>query len=227
MQANVSGSPMAVLEVVLESPEERLLVEAGKTAWMDHTVQMRTTAMGHGGILGALKRAAGGGPWFWSELSGSGRVGIAATLPGSIESIDLRGTQGVLAHRSAFLAGSGGVHVGLGFQKQLGAGLFGGDGFLLQHLSGDGTAWVQLGGSFVAYDLPAGQTLLVHPQHVGMFDAQMSFEITMVRGIRNRLFGGEGLFFCRLQGPGRVYCQSMAVPQLAQDLEPYLRPSRA
>ncbi len=216
---------MSVLEVLLESPEDRLLVEAGKAAWMDHTVQMRTTAMEHGGLLGALKRAAGGGPWFWSELSGAGRVGIAATLPGSIESIELQGTQGVLAHRSAFLAGSGNVQVGVGFQKRLGAGIFGGEGFILQHLSGDGTVWIQLGGSFVTYNLEAGETLLIHPQHVGMFDAHMSFDITMVRGIRNRLFGGEGLFFCRLQGPGRVYCQSMAVAQLAQDLEPYL-PSR-
>ena len=110
----------------------------------------------------------------------------------------------------------------MGFQQRLGAGFFGGEGFILQHLSGDGTAWVQLGGSFVVYDLQPGEELLVHPQHVGVFDANMPFDITVVRGIRNLLFGGEGFFFCRLRGPGRVYCQSMAVAQLAQDLQPYL-----
>ncbi len=223
MQSQIVGSPLSVLDITLNQGEE-LLVEAGRTAWMDASIQMRTTAMSHGGgLFGALKRVAGGGPWFWSTLTGPGRVGIAATLPGAIEPIELRaGSSGILAHRAAFLAGTRGVQVGVGFQQRLGAGIFGGDGFVLQHLTGDGTAWVQLGGSFVPYDLQPGETLLVHPQHIGLFDDTVQFDITMIRGISNKLFGHEGLFLCRLQGPGRVYCQSMAVPQLAQDIEPYL-----
>lgn len=220
MQTQIIGSPLSVLEITLEGGDQ-ILVEAGKTAWLDASVDMQTAAMGHGGLFGALKRAAGGGPWFWTTLSGPGRVGIAATLPGTIEEISLRGS-GVLAHRSAFLAGTSGVEVGVGFQQRLGAGLFGGDGFVLQHITGNGTAWVQLGGSLVPYELQAGETLLVHPQHVGLFDDTVQFDITTIRGIRNRLFGHEGLWLAQLQGPGRVYCQSMAVPQLAADLEPYL-----
>ncbi len=225
MQSQIIGSPFGVLELTLDGPHDHVLVEAGKTAWMDAGVGMKTMATEHGGLFGAVKRALGGGPWFWTQLTGPGRVGIAATLPGAIQAIPLANGPGVFAHRDAFLAGTDTVQVGVGFQRKLGAGLFGGEGFILQHLTGAGTAWVQLGGSFVPYDLNPGETMLVHPQHVGLFDANMTFDIRLVRGIRNRLFGGEGLFFCVLQGPGRVYCQSMAVPQLAADLLPYLQPT--
>ena len=221
MQPKILGTPLSVLELTLES-DEQVLVEAGKTAWMDASIQMHTTAMTHGGLWGAIKRTAGGGGWFWTSLRGPGRVGIAATLPGSIESIALTAQSGVLAHRHAFLAGTDHVQVSMGFQRQLGAGIFGGDGFVLQHLSGDGTAWIQLGGSFVPYDLAPGEELLVHPQHVGLFEDHMPFRMVTVHGIKNMIFGNEGIFFCKLTGPGRVWCQSMALEQLAADLIPFL-----
>ncbi len=222
MQSTITGTPFNILHVQLETAADRLIVEAGKTAWLSPSVRMQTTAMQHGGLFGAIKRSLGGGPWFWTELTGPGQVAIAATLPGTIEAIPVTPQHGLLAHRSAFLAGTPGVQVGLGFQQRLGAGLFGGDGFLLQHFQGDGTVWVQLGGSLAQYELAAGQTIWIHPHHVALFDDTMAFTMTTVRGIRNLVFGGEGLFFCVLTGPGRVWCQSLAVPQLAQDLAPYL-----
>jgi len=220
MDSQIIGTPLSVLELTLTA-EDAVIVEAGVTAWLDRSVGMRTTAMGQGGLFGAIKRSLGGGGWFWTELRGPGRVGIAATLPGAIEPVPLAEGSEVLAYRHAFLAGTAGITVSLGFQKRLGAGLFGGDGFVLQRLTGPGTAWVQLGGSLVSYDLGPGEVLRVHPQHVGLFDAHMPFKIVTVPGIKNKIFGQEGLFFAELTGPGRVWCQSMALEQLAADLLPY------
>ena len=221
MQHTITGTPFNVLNIQLDS-HDRIVVEAGKTAWMEPSVHMQTSAMQHGGLWGAVKRSLGGGPWFWTSLQGPGRVAIAATLPGSIEHIDMQGGRGVLAHRSAFLAGTAEITVSVGFQQRWTAGLFGGDGFTLQHLRGTGSAWVQLGGSLTTCTLDVGESLYILPQHVALFDDSMAFQITRVKGIRNLLFGGEGVFFCRLTGPGTVWCQSMAMAQLASDLIPYL-----
>jgi len=114
-----------------------------------------------------------------------------------------------------------------GFQRSLGAGLFGGEGFVLQRLSGSCTAWVELGGEIVTYDLQPGESLQVHPGHIGMFDAAVSFDIVLMRGIKNALFGGDGLFIARLTGPGKVWLQSLTVPGLAHALQPYLREAPA
>jgi len=110
----------------------------------------------------------------------------------------------------------------MGFQQSLGAGIFGGNGFVLQKLAGSGSAWVELGGEIVTYDLPAGASLRVHPGHVGMFEDSVTFEITLVRGIRNALFGGDGLFLARLTGPGKIWLQTLTMPNLAHSLTPYL-----
>ncbi|MGY2061458.1 AIM24 family protein, partial [Nocardia gipuzkoensis] len=118
--------------------------------------------------------------------------------------------------------GAGDVGVSTSFQRRLGAGIFGGTGFTLQRVSGDGYAWVELSGEVVQYDLQPGETLRVHPGHVGMFDARVSFDIAVMRGIRNILFGADGLFLAALTGPGRVWLQSLTISNLAQALLPYL-----
>jgi uncharacterized protein (AIM24 family) len=109
-----------------------------------------------------------------------------------------------------------------GFQRSLGAGIFGGDGFLLQRLAGPCTAWVELGGEVVTYDLAAGETLQVHPGHIGMFQDSVNFDVTFMRGFANALFGGDGLFVARLTGPGKVWLQTLTVPNLAHAIAPYL-----
>ena len=130
--------------------------------------------------------------------------------------------RGAWEHRHGWLCGTPGVVPSVGLQQTFRGGMWGGDGFVLQKLSGPCQAFVELGGECVTYDLPAGQSILVHPGHVGMFQDTVGFDITMMRGIRNALFGGDGLFIARLTGPGKVWLQSMTVPNLAHAIAPYL-----
>jgi uncharacterized protein (AIM24 family) len=131
-------------------------------------------------------------------------------------------SQGYLIHRHGFLCGTDGIELSVGFQRSLGAGVFGGQGFVLQKIGGEGTAWVELDGEVVTYDLSPGETLRVHPGHVGMFEGTVNFDITMLPGIRNMLFGGDGLFLAALTGPGKVWLQSLPLSNLAHALAQYM-----
>jgi uncharacterized protein (AIM24 family) len=143
-------------------------------------------------------------------------------MPGNILPVDVSAEKVHMIHRHGFLCGTPGVELSVGFQQSLGAGIFGGDGFLLQKLGGTGQAWVELDGEVIPYDLAAGETLRVHPGHVGMFEAGVRFEITRIKGIRNMLFGGDGVFLAALTGPGRIWLQSLPLSNLAHALSPYL-----
>jgi uncharacterized protein (TIGR00266 family) len=219
--ARIHGSLLPVLELTLEDGET-IVAEAGRLSWMTAGMRMRTTLFGHGGLFGALRRAAGGGGWFWTAYTGPGILAFSSALPGQIVEVPLAPRQSVMVHARGFLAGTAGVRVSVGFQRRLGAGLFGGDGFILQKIEGAGTAWVELTGQVVPYDLDRDQKLWVHPGHVGMFESTVGFSVRLVRGIRNLLFGEEGLFFAELSGPGRVWCQSMPLSQLAAALAPFV-----
>jgi uncharacterized protein (AIM24 family) len=131
-----------------------------------------------------------------------------------------------LIHRHGLLCATPQIQLGVGFQQSLGAGIFGGDGFLLQKVGGYGTAWLELGGEVVVRDLAAGETLRVHPGHVGAFQASVGFNITRITGIRNMFFGGDGIFLAALTGPGRVWLQTLPLANLAHALQPYLPESR-
>jgi uncharacterized protein (AIM24 family) len=127
-----------------------------------------------------------------------------------------------MVHRHGFLCGTAGIELGVGFQQSLGAGIFGGDGFLLQRVSGAGMAWLELSGEVIVRDLQPGETLRVHPGHVGAFDARVSFQITRVPGIRNLIFGGDGIFLAALTGPGRIWLQTLPISKLAHQLQEYM-----
>ena len=127
-----------------------------------------------------------------------------------------------MIHRHGFLCATQGVELSTGFQRSLGSGLFGGEGFVLQRLGGSCTAWVELGGEIVTYDLQPGESLQVHPGHIGMFEGTINFDVIFMRGIKNALFGGDGLFIARLTGPGKVWLQTLPLPNLAAALAPYL-----
>lgn len=229
MRTQISASALPVLHVALASGET-LLAETGQLSWMTGDVQMRTTtaAAGATGFLGAVTRAFGGGGLFLTEFStrgGAGELAFAARLPGVIVEVPLEpGGPAYLLHRHGFLCGYGGLTLGAAITRSLGAGIFGGDGFRLQRLSGQGVAFVELGGELVTRSLARGETLLVHPGHVGMFEENVAFEITLIRGVANALFGGEGLFMAKLTGPGRVWLQTLTLPGLAHALAPYLAP---
>ncbi|MFG1300469.1 TIGR00266 family protein [Xanthobacter sp. V3C-3] len=226
MRHEISGTTLPVLSVTLE-PGETILAETDRLSWMTSNVAMRTTtgAGGGSGLFGAIGRALGGGGLFMTEFTargGAALVAFAATVPGSIFAMPVAPGRGYLVHRHGFLAGAPTLAIGVAVQQSLGVGVFGGDGFVLQHITGEGTAFLELGGEIVSYTLEAGQDLLVHPGHVGMFEESVSFEITTVPGVKTMLFGGDGLFLARLSGPGKVWFQSLTPAKLAHALAPYL-----
>jgi uncharacterized protein (TIGR00266 family) len=230
MDHKIHGTTLPVLEIVL-GPGEKVFSESGELSWLTSSIQMTTgTSVGgqSGGFFGALKRAFSGGTFFMSEYTAAGSQGtvaFATKLPGQFIPLQLGGAS-YLVHRHGFVCGTPGVEFTIGFQQTLGAGIFGGEGFILQKLSGQGTAYVSLSGEVVTYDLKPGETLRVHPGHVGMFQQSVQFQMTTVPGIANKLFGGDGIFLCALTGPGRIWLQSLPLPNLAHALLPYLpRPS--
>jgi uncharacterized protein (TIGR00266 family) len=226
MEHKIVGTVLPVLEVTLE-PGETLVSEAGELSWMTSAIQLRTSTQlaGGGGLFGAFKRVVGGGTLFMTEYSaagGSGMVAFATKVPGQILPVEVNPSHEFFIHRSGFMCATAGVQLSVGFQRKLGAGVFGGDGFVLQKLAGTAQAWIELDGEVVVYDLRPGETMRVHPGHVGMFESQVQFDITTVPGIKNVVFGGDGLFLAQLTGPGRVWLQSLPLASLAHALQHYL-----
>lgn len=226
MQAEIKGSTMPVLEVSLD-PGDRLVSTHGELSWMTANVQMSQTTNtgGSGGLMKGLKRMIGGGSLFmtrYESTGGPGMVAFAAKMPGHIMPVDIGPGQSFLVHRHGWLCGTAGITPSVGLQQSFRGGLWGGDGFVLQKLEGRGRAWIELSGELSHYTLGPGQTMLVHPGHVGMFEGQVQFSITRVRGISNMVFGADGFHLVALTGPGQIWLQSMPLPNLAHALAPYL-----
>jgi uncharacterized protein (TIGR00266 family) len=226
MQNRINGTTMPVLEFILD-PNEGIISEAGELSWMSASIQMTTHTQfgGGGGIFGVLKRVAGGGSLFMTEyraVGAAGELAFATKLPGHIVPVQVDPGHEYMIHRHGFLCATDQIQIGVGFQQSLGAGIFGGDGFLLQKVTGQGTAWIELSGELVVRDLQAGETLRVHPGHVGAFQSNVSFQITTVPGIKNMIFGGDGIFLAALTGPGRVWLQTLPIARLAHVIERYL-----
>lgn len=226
MKSKITGTTLPVLEIGLQ-PGDKLVAEPGEFSWMTSNVQLKTTAMTAGakGILGVLGRAFSGGGIFMTEYTSTGgdaMIAFAAKVPGTIMQVDVQPGHGYMIHRHGFLCATEGVELNVGFQQSLGAGIFGGNGFVLQKLTGTSTAWVELGGEIVTYDLQPGEMIQVHPGHVGMFQDTVNFNITFMKGVMNALFGGDGLFIAQLTGPGKVWLQTLTMPNLAHALSPYL-----
>lgn len=228
MREHIHGTTMPVLDIMLNAGES-ICAESGELSWMSAGIAMRTTTQGAGGggMMGALKRGIAGGSLFMTTYTATnqpGTVSFATHLPGQILPVDVAPQPGhsFMAHRHAYMCGTEGVRLDIGFQQRLGAGLFGGDGFILQRINGQGRAWIQLSGEIVTYTLQPGQTILVHPGHVGMFQETIQFTITTIKGMKNKIFGGDGVFLAQLTGPGQIWLQSLPVSRLAHALQPYL-----
>jgi uncharacterized protein (TIGR00266 family) len=226
MKSEIVGSTLPVVQITLQSGET-IVSEPGEFCWMSDTIRMATAARTAGakGLLGIVKRTLGGGTLFMNEFraeGGAGTVAFAAKLPGQIVEEQVDSDRTYMVHRHGYMCGTEDVALSVGFQKSLGAGIFGGEGLVLQKISGSGTVWIALGGDVIVHDLKPGETLQVHPGHIGMFEERVGFDMTMVRGISNALFGGDGLFVARLTGPGKVWLQSLTMPTLAHALVPYL-----
>ena len=226
MQANVNGTTMPVLEVMLE-PGEALISTHGELSWMTANMQLSQTANtgGGGGLGGVLKRAVGGGGVFltrYEAVGGPGMISFAAKLPGRIFPIEIGPSGGYLVHRHGWVCGTPGITPTVALQQSFRGGIFGGEGFILQKLEGQGQAWIELSGEVATYELAAGQSLLVHPGHAGLFQDSVSFTVIRLPGIANRYMGADGHHLIQLTGPGNVWLQSMPIPVLAAALSHYL-----
>lgn len=224
MHERIIGTTLPVLELSM-AKGERVIAVAGELSWMNSAITMRTSAGIGGGFLSAIKRATGGGSVFLTEYTSNapdGLLAFATRLPGHILPVDLDAQQSCSIHRHGFLCGTPGVEISVAFQRSLGAGIFGGEGFILQKLGGSGRAWIELDGEIVLYELKPGETLRVRPGHVGMFESSVRFGISRIRGIRNVLFGADGIFLAALTGPGKVWLQSLPLRNLAHALRHYL-----
>ncbi|WP_428032326.1 TIGR00266 family protein [Ancylobacter sp.] len=226
MRSKIIGTTLPVLELQLDAGD-RIIGVPDQLSWMSGDIALSTSTAGGGagGLFGLVSRAVSGGGLFMTEFHaerGPGNVAFAAKLPGSFVTVEIEPGRGYLVHRHGFVCGTTGIEVTTAFQQTLGGAVFGGEGFVLQKLAGRASAYVELSGELVTYDLQAGQQILVHPGHVGMFEESVSFEMTTMRGVRNALFGGDGLFLVRLSGPGKVWLQSLTAPGLAHAISHYL-----
>jgi uncharacterized protein (TIGR00266 family) len=223
------GQEMQYVEITLD-PGEACVAEAGAFLYMEPGIQLQTifgdgSGQEGGGIMGKLltagKRVLTGESLFMTVFSNTGgsrqKVAFASPYPGRIIALDLKQHGGrILCEKDAFLCAAKGISVGIAFQRKLGAGLFGGEGFLLQKLEGDGLAFVHSGGTVFEKLLAAGETLRVDTGCLVAFESTVNYDIQMVSGIKTMFFGGEGLFYAALTGPGRIWLQSLPFSRLAK-----------
>jgi uncharacterized protein (AIM24 family) len=215
MEATIKGTTLPVLEITLKQGES-VISTHGELSWMSPNIVLSQTTGGgggRGGFLAGVKRAIG---------AGTGMVAFATKAPGQILPMPINPGGGVLVHRHGFLCGTPGITATASPVPGLGAGLWGGEGFVLQRLEGHGEAWIELSGEVTTYQLGPGQTILAHPGHVGLLQQSVSFQVTRIQGVRNLMFGDNGFHLVSLTGPGEVWLQSMPLPLLAGALLPYL-----
>lgn len=222
MKYNIIGEPMPVVICDVE-PGETLTTESGSMSWMSPNMQMQTTT--NGGIGKAFGRIFTGEAMFqnkYTAAGGPGQIAFASSFPGSIRALEVDGTNGYILQKGCFLAGTEGVTLSVHMQKKLGAGLFGGEGFIMQKLSGKGTAFVEVDGHAVEYNLAEGQSMVVGTGHLAYMSDTCSIEIKSTGSAKNAIFGGEGFFNTLVHGPGKVVLQSMPVYKLAHAVQPYI-----
>lgn len=221
MKYEITGDNLQIVTIHLGAGE-MVYAEAGA---MNHmSANMRMEAKMKGGLLGGIKRKFSGESLFLTEFTttgSSGYVAFAGNVPGRIKPIELHGTE-FFAQKDAFLCAESSVNMDIAFTKKLGAGFFGGEGFILERFSGDGTVFIHACGDFVEMDLAEGETVKVDTGSVVGFDATVGYDITRAGGIKTSLFGGEGLFLTALTGPGHIIIQSMNIANLASALRPFM-----
>ena len=200
-----------------------MITERGSMSWMSPNMQMETTS--GGGLGKALGRMFAGDSLFlnrYTARGGPGLIAFASSFPGDIRPFEIGPGRELIVQTRGFLAAEAGVNLAVHFQKKLGAGLFGGEGFIMQRLSGRGTAFVEIDGDLMEYNLKPGQSIVVDTGNVAGFEPSVQMDIQMVPGAKNIFFGGEGLFNTVLTGPGRVWLQTMPIYNVANAIRPYI-----
>ena len=222
MRYEIKGETLPVAILYPEAGES-IITEGGAMSWMSPNMKMETTS--GGGLGKMLGRALSGEKLFqniYTAQGGPGLLACASSFPGSIEVFEIGPGRGMVLQKSAFLCAERGVELSTFFQKKLGAGLFGGEGFIMQKISGSGLCFAEFDGYVIKYDLNPGQQLVVDTGNLAAMTEGCSIDIQKVPGVKNALFGGEGLFNTVITGPGSVWLQTMSLPALAGLLIPYL-----
>lgn len=221
MQYKIVGEPLSAVICDVQ-PGETLITENGSMSWMSPNMKMDTTT--NGGIGKALGRMFSGESMFQNKYTAQGGVGqiaFASSFPGSIRAFEVTPDKPLIVQKSGFLAAEAGVELSVFFQKKFASGLFGGEGFIMQKVSGNGTVFVEIDGYACEYDLAAGQQIVVDTGYLAVMDATCKMEIQSVPGLKNKFFGGEGLFNTVITGPGKVILQTMPICAVAGSLKPF------
>ena len=222
MKYNIVGEPLPAVICDVEAGET-LITESGAMSWMTQNMKMETTS--NGGIGKALGRMFSGETMFqnrYTAQGGPGQIAFASSFPGSIKAVEITPGNDLVVQKKAFLASESTVELSVFFQKKAGAGFFGGEGFILQQLTGQGMAFIEIDGYAVEYNLQAGQSMVVDTGYLAAMDSTCSIEVVSVPGVKNMLFGGEGIFNTLVKGPGKIILQTMPINVVAGAINPFI-----
>ena len=222
MKYQIVGDTLPAVICQLE-PGEKMITEGGGMSWMSPNMLMETTS--NGGIGSMIGRMFSGEKAFqnvYTAQGGEGMIAFASCFPGSIRAFEIAPGQEMILQKSAFLAGEVGIEMSVFFNKKLGTGFFGGEGFIMQRISGQGTVFAEFDGHVVEYELAPGQQIVVDTGHLAAMTASCPMDLRSVPGVKNMLFGGEGIFNTIITGPGRVWLQTMPISNVAGVLRPYM-----
>lgn len=222
MQYKIEGTPLPVVICDVKDGE-CMITEKGSMSWMSPNMKMETTS--NGGVGKALGRMFSGESLFQNRYTaegGDGMIAFASSFPGTILPIEITPEKPVIVQKSAFLASEESVTLSVFFQKKAGAGFFGGEGFIMQKLSGNGMAFVEIDGHAIEYDLAPGQKIVIDTGYLAMMDSTCTMDVVSVKGVKNMLFGGEGVFNTVVTGPGKVVLQTMPISTVAGAIVPFV-----
>ncbi|MBO5487023.1 MAG: TIGR00266 family protein [Eubacterium sp.] len=220
MKYSIEGAPLPVVICDLEA-EETMITEKGAMSWMTPNMKMETSGGGAGKMLGRMFSGESLFQNRYTSQGGAGQIAFASSFPGSILAFEIAPGKEIICQKSAFLASEAGVELSVAFQKKLGSGFFGGEGFVMQRLSGNGMAFVEIDGHVKEYTLEAGQTMVIDTGYLAAMENTCKMDIVTVKGLKNKLLGGEGFFNTVVSGPGKIYIQTMPVNQMADTLRPF------
>ena len=220
MQYEILGGSFPIVSCRLVNGES-MYTESGSMVWMTPNMQMETTG---GGVGRMFSRALSGENLFQNIYTarGDGMITFGSSFPGKIIPLSIRPGHEMILQKKSFLAAERSVELSIHFSRKLGAGFFGGEGFIMQRLSGQGTAFAEIDGDLVVYDLAPGQQMIVDTGNVAGFEVSVSMDIQQVQGLKNMFFGGEGLFNTVLTGPGRIWLQTMPISSVAMAIRPFI-----
>lgn len=222
MQYNIFGGNLPAVTITFNAGES-IFTQSGGLSWMTQNIEMQTNM--RGGFMKGLGRMFAGESLFmatYTALCDGEEITLGASLPGTIRVFEISPGKEYIAQKQAFLCATSGVELSACLTKRLGSGLFGGEGFILQKFAGQGLVFAELDGTVVEYELKAGQIMKVDTGNVAAFESTVSYSVEMVKGFKNILFGGEGLFLTTLQGPGKIWLQTMTASDLASRVIPFM-----